>query len=236
MKRLTYLIIALLCINAVIVAQANTTGDSANIETRILQAFESLQISRGINVTLVEADEPKAEIYIQNASPDEVIIEQEGSKLNIRMKSRSYPDSVAVNVFLHYQIINKISVLSGGSVYNKWELETEELMIESGANAKLELEILVAKLTINAASSEIELNGEAKAFDLNATSGTKVEAGGLEVEDATIRANTGSKVQLLVNNSLYARIGTGALVQYAGNPAKVESSVTLGGKLEALNE
>lgn len=208
-----------------------------NIETRELAPFENLRISRGINVTLVEGESPMAEIHIENAPTSEVVIEQNSKELSIRMKGRTYGNEVAVNVYLHFQNLKNINILSGGGLYSQWDIELEKLRIEAGSNTEIELlELTIGELEISAATTEIELAGEANIFRLNATVGADVKAGEFHVKEADIRANTGADIEIWVTEKLKARLGTGSELKYKGNPPVVESSLSLGAKIDAVED
>ncbi len=212
--------------------EASTTGE-AIVETRELAPFENLKVSRGINVTLVEGLSPKAEIHIQNAPVDDVLLEQSNKDLTIRMRSLINKD-VAINVYLYYQNINEITVSSGASVFSENVLETDFLKLETGTDASIQLEIEVNKLEASASASRIELMGSAELMDINATTGGRFLGANLESKDTKIRANTGASAQVWVTEKINARAGSGASVEYTGSPAKVEVHTSLGGKVEAL--
>lgn len=223
---------------ATLIAFTGLAGIRAeNIETRELAPFENLRISRGINVTLVEGESPKAEIHIENAPVSEVVIEQTSKELSIRMKGRNYSDEVAVNVYLYFQDLKNINILSGGGLYSQWDIELDKLRIEAGSNTEIELlELTIGELEISAATTEIELAGEANIFRLNATAGAEINAREFVVKEADIRANTGTEIDIWVTEKLKARLGTGSELEYKGKPKSIESSLSLGAKIDALED
>jgi hypothetical protein len=231
--RKLFFVIAIIWISMPIMAQEESATAEIVIETRELAPFSNLKVSRGINVTLVEGLSPKAEIHIQNASPDEVLLEQSNKDLTVRMRALIYKD-VAVNVYLYYQNINQITVSSGASVYSEDVLETDFLKLESGTDASIQLEVIVDQLEASASASRIELMGSAQSVDVNATTGGRFLGANLESKVTSIKANTGASAQVWVTEKINARAGSGASVEYTGNPAKVEIHTSLGGKVEAM--
>lgn len=203
------------------------------VDLRTLAPFENLRVSRGINVTLIEGEAPMAEIHIRNTLPEDVLIEQSGKDLTIRMKARIYKD-VAVNVYLYYQQLREISVGTGAAVYAEALLEADFLKLETGADAAIQLEdIDVARIEANVSASRIELAGEVAELDLNASTGGRFVGHALLAESVKVRATTGANVQLQVSEKLEARSATGARIEYSGDPREVAVSTSLGGSIDA---
>lgn len=232
MRKLLF-VMAIIWMSLPLMAQETASTGGAIVETRQLAPFENLKVSRGINVTLVEGLSPKAEIHIQNAPVDDVLFEQSNKDLTVRMRARINKD-VAVNVYLYYQNINEITASSGASVYSEDVLETDFLKLETGTDASIQLEVEVKKLEASASASRIELMGSAESMDINATTGGRFLGANLESKETTIRANTGASAQVWVTEKINARAGSGASIEYTGNPAKVEVHTSLGGKVEAM--
>jgi len=214
-------------------AQQEEINSEIEIQTRQLTPFENLRVMRGINVTLVEGKTPKAEIHIQNASADEVVIVQNNKDLDIRMRGLIYKD-VAVNVYLYYQNINEIAVGSGASIFSDDVLETDYLKLESSTDASIELEIDANVLEASVSASRIELIGKAKYISVSANTGGRFLAANLKSEECSIKNNTGSSAQIWVTEKLNARAGSGASIEYTGAPSKVEIHTSLGGKVESF--
>ncbi|GAO28735.1 hypothetical protein [Geofilum rubicundum] len=91
MRKLLF-IAATLLMSWPLMAQEEENNAEVIVESRQLAPFENLKVSRGINVTLVEGDAPKAEIHIKNAPIDDVLLEQSNKDLTIRMRARIYKD------------------------------------------------------------------------------------------------------------------------------------------------
>jgi hypothetical protein len=201
----------------------------AKTEIRALEAFDKIRVSKGVNVTLVEGEKPQAEIYITNAETSEVIIEQKGSELFFKMYSRNYTD-VALNIYVTYQKLREISVGSGGTVESEDLIEADELVLEAGMDGNINLEVEVQKLTAKASTAIVEVIGTADVIDVRTSTRGKFLGASLKAREATVSSNTGSTAQIWVTDKIVANVGSGAKVEYAGNPEKVEAKETMGGK------
>jgi len=202
-------------------------------EVRQLQEFDRIRVSKGINVTLVEGEKPQAEIHIENAETSDVLIEQKGRDLTIKMRTL-IRKGVAVNVYVTYQNLREISTGLGGSVDSDDLIEADQLVLEAGMDGSIDLEIDVKKLVVNASSARVEVRGTADYVDVRTSTGGRFLGANLKTPEALIRANTGSSVQVWVTDKINATAGSGARVEYAGNPEKIEVKQTLGGKVERL--
>jgi hypothetical protein len=205
------------------------------VETRALNNFDKIIVSRGINVTLEEGLSPQAEIRIMNTTPEDVIIEQEGMTVTIKMRTKIYK-GVAVNVFLTLgpNPIREINAGTGGSVYSEIELEGDQLKLEAGADASIQLEVTMKKVVINTSSASIHLTGTSDFLDVTASAAGRFDGLNLETGQAVAKANMGSKIQLWVTQKLEAKSATGGKIGYTGDPDKVAIKTSMGGTVEEI--
>ena len=212
---------------------AQEVAKEVNKETRELQEFDKIRVSKGINVTLVEGNKPSAEIHIENAPTSDVIIEQKGRDLTVKMRTRIYK-GVAVNVYITFQNLREISTGLGGSVESDDLIEADQLVLEAGMDGSIDLEVDVKKLVVNASAARVEVRGTSDYIDVRTTTGGRYLGANLKTKEALVRANTGGSAQIWVTEKIEASAGSGAKVEYAGNPQKVEVKQTLGGKVEKM--
>ncbi len=203
------------------------------IETRNISAFDKIRVSKGINVTLIEGEKPKAEVHIQNADLSDVITESEKNTLTLKMKTKIYKD-VAVQVFVTYQTLRDISVGAGGSVDGKTTLFADQLTMDAGMDGSIDLDIDVNVLEASVSAARITLAGNANTLEIKATTGGKFEGKKLESKKAYVKANTGGVATVWASESIDASAGTGGTVEYGGDPTKVETKETLGGTIKKL--
>ncbi|MCL2074143.1 MAG: DUF2807 domain-containing protein [Marinilabiliaceae bacterium] len=204
-------------------------------EVRPLKSFDKIKISKGINVTLIEGEMPEAEVVIVNAELEDVLIEQKGKEVAIKMKTKLYKD-VAVQVYITYQKIREIHAGLGGSLDADDILETDQLVLTAGLDASIELEIEVKKLVVSASAARVEVSGTADYIDVKTSTGGKFFGSELECREASVKTNTGGSASVWVTKLLDATAGSGAKVEYKGNPTKVKYKETLGGRIVELIE
>ncbi|MFO8000366.1 MAG: head GIN domain-containing protein [Marinilabilia sp.] len=229
MKRALAFLIAL---TLILPSFSQENKDEANVskETRNVKDFEKLKVRKGINVTLIKGEKPEAEINIVNAETSDVIIENDKNELTVKMKTRIYKD-VSVQVYLTYNEIREISTGSGATVDAEGVLSGNNLVLDAGMDSSIELEVDVKNLEANVSAARITLKGYAESVEAKATTGGKLRYENLESEEAFITANTGAVATVNVSRHLEAKAGSGGKVEYSGNPEKVDTRETLGGKV-----
>jgi len=206
--------------------------DEAQVEkeTRSIRDFNKLRVSKGINVTLIKGDELSAEINIVNTPPSDVIIENDQNELTIKMKTRIYQD-VSVQVYLTYRDLREISLGSGSSIDNQEVLEGKILILNAGLDSVIDLKLDVTSVEADASAARITLEGYSKTLEAKATTGAKFQGQNLEVKEAYVTANTGGIATVKASERLDAKAGTGGTIEYLGEPKKLSTKETFGGKV-----
>jgi len=214
-------------------AAQNEGQENIKKETRAIKEFDKLRVTKGINVTLIKGDKPKAEINIINAPTSDVVIENDQNELTVKMRTKVYQD-VTVQVYLTYTDIRSISVGSGGNVDNEGVLTSKMLTLDGGLDGVINLDVEVDALEATLSTARIALDGYAKTVEVKASTGGKFQGEGLETEKAYVSANTGAIVTVNVSELLDAKASTGGTVEYTGNPSKVKVKETFGGSVEKI--
>jgi len=224
MKNIAIALYCLLC-SVFVLGQSNE-----KTEIRKLEPFEKIRVSKGINVTLREGADPEAEITIVNANLDDVIIQQKGGEVTIRMKTKIYRN-VSVNVWVTFQNLTEIAASTGGSINSEDIIEAEFLTIEAGMDAAIELEVEVKRLKVVASTARVEVSGKADRIDVNASSGGKYLGFELECNNAKVRSVTGGLALVNVTENLDAYAATSGTIRHKGGALNVEVVALLGGQV-----
>jgi hypothetical protein len=211
-------------------AQNENEDKNVKKEIRNIKEFDKLKVTKGINVTLIKGDEPKAEIHIVNASLSDVLIENDQNELIVKMKTRIYND-VSVQVYLTYTNIREITLGSGATVDNDGVLTGKVLLLNSGLDSVIDLKVDVGDIEATVSAARITMDGYAKSVEVKASTGGKFQGQKLEVKKAYVTANTGGIVTVNASDLLDAKAGTGGTVEYLGTPQKIKTKETLRGKV-----
>jgi hypothetical protein len=76
------------------------------------------------------------------------------------------------------------------------------------------------------------LDGKAKTFNVTSTTGSDVDAFGLNVLKCVAKASTGSDIRVFVVESFEGKASSGADIRFKGNPKVVNSNNSTAGKIK----
>jgi hypothetical protein len=230
----TGLILILMAALMLPVMAQQPANPNAKTETRVMGPFEKVKAGNGINVTLIEDNVEKVDIHIVNAETSDVITQLEGKTIVLKMKTM-LKTGVAVQAYVHYKKLTEIHAGGASSIDADNTLTAEKLTLSVGADALIELEVDVKTIHANLTAGRIELTGEAISQQVTANTAGRYNAGSLQSKEAFVKANTGAQATVNVSERISGTAGSGGRVYYSGNPAKVEKSESLGGKVEELS-
>lgn len=101
----------------------------------------------------------------------------------------------------------------------------------SSIDAQGEFRILEIKAS---AGSKINIRGKADIADISANTTAEVQAEGLVCQEGILKAYTGAKITIQIEQSLEATSATGAEITVKGNPVIEKVSTSTGGILTRI--
>lgn len=209
---------------------------SQSYQEREVEPFTQLRIFGNIHAILVPGDEPKVMIESTSTDPDNVHTKVEEDELRIRLRKNLFKDEKVI-VKIAFQELNSLTTLADA------EVDVEEPIIRpffylkatSGSHVKMTIE--TEKLDVEAyQGGQGEINGKTDSLNAYVNTGGILSATDLTVQNADIKMNTGGKGEITVQQSLKARINTGANFSYYGKPKNKIVDTSLGGSVSALDE
>ncbi|MBN2166852.1 MAG: DUF2807 domain-containing protein [Marinilabiliaceae bacterium] len=229
----------LLIISTTIIAQQNNqeTQNTEIIikkEKRELGSFTKIKSSKGINVTLIAGNKEYIEVHIKNGEPSDIISELKGKTLYLKMRTKLYND-MAVQVYVTYKQIIELEAGSGSTIDCDGAVICDRISLITGVDASMDIEIYAKSIEANISASRININGECDYQEIKVTTGGVYNASELISKEALIKANTGASANVNVKNKLTAFASTGGVIEYVGNPNKIEKTENVGGKVRPVN-
>ncbi|MCG8582437.1 MAG: DUF2807 domain-containing protein [Bacteroidales bacterium] len=204
-------------------------------QLRNVGSFDKIKASKGINVTLIEGDKEQVDVHIKNGEVTDVITEVKNRKLTVKMKTKIYKD-VHVQVYVTYRRLREIEAGSGATIDADNTIYAESLKLRAGTEANLLLDVDVNNLEVNGSTCKIEIEGKTKYQEVSIGTGGKYLAFNLESNETYAKATLGSVVEVTANERLGGTAGSGGVVYYKGDPAKIEKKENTGGKVKRENE
>lgn len=197
--------------------------------------FDEIRVSGKVRLILEPGEEEAVEIL---SDADKVSYEVREGVLVVKRKERwkysSYKRSVKVVVT--YKTLRKISAEAGAEVRSGSVLNTTDaLRLYFGTGARAELAINVSDLEVSTGEGAVlELEGAAEELTLRASTGGVVEAFDLKTDRAYVRANLGGSAEIAVDKTLEAKAHTGGIIEYQGDPQRMNISDDLGGEVKSI--
>ena len=77
----------------------------------------------------------------------------------------------------------------------------------------------------------MNIDGKANRFNVSSSSGSSIDAFGLEISNCIAKASSGSNIKVNVNKSFEGHASTGGNIVYKGDPEMIDSSDSSGGSI-----
>jgi hypothetical protein len=199
---------------------------------RNLNSFSKLVVGDRIIVRLNKADKESAIIKVQGIDASAVKTDVADNTLTISIYGESFTKKKAM-VTLNYVRIEEITVNGGAEVSTGSLFKAEKLTVDLKSGGMLYLDCDIVNLTGKIVEGAI-LTAEGYATEQNitvATSGT-LSAYDLESDKVKIKASTGGKAKINVEEELDAEAASRGYISYKGTPSKITRNATSGGTME----
>jgi len=192
--------------------------------------FNEIRVWGNLKVILMESEDER--VNVEHGLND-VDISVENGVLRVKrdkpLHIDSY-DSPAIEVVIEYQKIYGLRAAAGAHVKNAQKIVGDQLWLEfvSGAQGKLVVE--VNDLDIKTASgAELKLSGKTYSQRTKVATGGILRANNLLCQRTYIKSTTGGQAKIVATETIEAKATTGGMIDYEGDPERIEISDSLGG-------
>ena len=199
--------------------------------SRKIDPFTKLVVTDRVIVRLVKSDKESASISVQGIDASAVKTDVVGGTLSISVYGEPFTKK-KVLVTLNYVTLTSIAVNGSAEVSTTSLMKTGSLSVDLKSGGLLYLDADIENLSSKVIEGAVlTAEGYATNHDIVvATSGT-VSAFDLESETVKVKASSGGKAKLNVEETLNAEVSSKGYVSYKGNPKKIERIVNSGGTL-----
>lgn len=207
--------------------------DDVNKEKREVPEFVRIEVAKGANVTLIQADRYELEVVTQGCPTADVDTRVENDVLMVKMKKKT--KGSAVQVFVYFKDIESVLVKTGASIRTEDGCSFDhkgKFSMEIDAKCEAEMELYVDELEVEASSCQITLSGRAnkQVVSIKGTfKDSKYDAESLRSEDVDIYAS-GCGAIVNASKTLVAE-AVGSDIRYVGDP-EVQKEVSSRGTVE----
>ncbi|BDD08588.1 hypothetical protein FUAX_10200 [Fulvitalea axinellae] len=208
------------------------TASAQHDVDRPVSSFSKIRVFNKVKVHLVKGSKISVRIKTNdNITTQDVVTEVKNNELKIKLRTKVYRD-IKVDAYVTYTDLQELSASAGGKIVSNGTMEVDNLTVEAGAGARIEIPVTADFITASASSGgEISLKGSANNLKATAGSGGVIDTYHLKAKEAYVKANTGGHVDVQPLEVLEARAYTGGIVNYKGNPKKLDTKKSVGGTI-----
>jgi hypothetical protein len=201
--------------------------------TRKLDHFNKLIVSDRVIVRLVKSDHESALVEVQGIETSAVKTDIKDNTLSITIYGQPFTKK-KVLITLHYNELISIVANGGSEVSTTTLFKADTLYVDLKSGGMIYLDADIGFLSSKVMEGALlNAEGYATVQDITvATSGT-VSAFDLESDIIKVRATTGGKAKINVEETLDAEAVSKGYISYKGNPSKINRIVNSGGTITA---
>lgn len=196
--------------------------------TNNLGDFSTVKIYNGLEVELIKADVNKIEIIGEIYK--RVKVTNSNAVLKVALK---FPETTAnkkVLVKLYFKNILVVDANEGATVTGKnFNQQHLEVNVQEGAFTNLVTQTQHLKVRVSS-GGVLKLTGNTKNQTVNVNLGGVYRGYAMKVSDlCMVKSSSGAKAEVLVEETLDAKVSFGGTVFYKGNPKIIKNKKVIGG-------
>lgn len=205
----------------------NVTTEKRNIESN----FTKVDVSRGLNVTLEQADTYFVEVEADQNLQEHITSKVENGTLFIT-SDEDIDEATSKNIRVKLPLLTALETTSGSSVSTSNTISGTDIDIKtsSGSEADLTLEFDNIKCE-SSSGSTLTVKGKALKLKTDSSSGSTIDAQGLLVNDVVSESTSGSSTDVHPAVSLNAKASSGSSINYSSSPKTVTKDESSGGSV-----
>ncbi|HSI77411.1 MAG TPA: head GIN domain-containing protein [Lunatimonas sp.] len=219
------------CCYILMVASTSASYAQTVEESRALAAFNSIQVSSGIDATLIKGDTHGIEITASGVELSKVESKVTNRVLELKIPGIS-PKASTVKAIITYVSIEEISASTSAKVFIKDPITEKAVKLFAATSSYIEAEVNAQDLLLDAqTNAKIFVTGKATNLDFSAYTNAEIDGEKLVTDNATVRINTNAKGSFHVNESIKGTAATRGRVVYTGDPNIVDIKTNTGGSI-----
>lgn len=200
-------------------------------EVRQVGEFDQIQVSRGMNVYVMQGSPAKVVVIADNNLHEVIETKVEGGVLKVYV-NENVRWAKEKKVMVTVEKLSGVQASSGSNAWSQNQIMSENLELKASSGANLTMDVNAKYLKADCSSgANIKLSGLAKESDLETSSGANLKGEELKAENCKMRASSGGNVSSTVNGRLEAHASSGGNVVYYGEPTETDVNTSSGGNI-----
>lgn len=208
-------------------------GDVKTETRKITEKFTKIEVSRGIEVIVEQAETTSVEVEADSNLLQHITTKVVNGTLEVSV-DENIDSAEKETVRVKMPIIEGLSSTSGSNIHTNNVLQGTSIKLKSSSGSELEATIEYEDIDAESTSgSTTTISGKALKFSSRSSSGSEINAIRLEANDVAAQATSGSSSEVNALVSLNAKASSGSSIDFKGNPKKVEKEETSGGSVSS---
>ena len=201
--------------------------------SRQLDAFTNLEVTDKITVNFIPSAENK--ILIEGELANQMEIVQQHNLLRLKMGGSYLLQGDKVQVTLYASNIKDIAAKKGSKINVSAPLKGDRIQLSAVEGAFVESAVEAGKLIASAHTGGVlDVKGTCKTQEITSNLGGEYKGKKVASEEAIVRINGGSKVELTATKTVDVQTRAGGVVNIYGKPADKKERKFAGGKINYL--
>ncbi len=204
--------------------------------TRNLDEFYSLEVIGNIRMEIYPSDQSRADIILENTTPDKIITDISNFALSIRLRTDT-PKDARVTVKLYFKDLHKISVSANAYIVSDTPLTGKDVEFIAKSGGRIDLELALESLDASVTQGgAISFTGSVRKQIVNVSTGGTYSAYELQASDTYVKAASGGTAKVTAEKIIDATANFKGFIGYKGNPASTYIKTNLGGEIASFSE
>lgn len=228
MKKLSFY--SFLIILMILTASAKGQQEKPD-DIRKIYPFDRITVLGNINCELIKGDAGRIEIFTTNISPEKIITQLSGGKLQVRQQIGLF-DGALIRVKVYYDTLYDIQASAGASISSEEVFDLKRLKLGANMGSIMKIHSRTQNLDVSSEQgSDVVLIGNTRRLEIDINTGGKVRAFDLQSELCNVEITAGGTAEVFASRELDTEVSLGGTVKYKGNPGDVYRNTNLGGNI-----
>ncbi|TSD66173.1 DUF2807 domain-containing protein [Inquilinus sp. KBS0705] len=192
-------------------------------ENRKLSDFNSVDISGGFKVTVVQDSSQTIAVHADDNLMKYIETSVTGGKLRIKTR-RNICSSGEITLVIGVRNLNEVDASGAVDLTSQGRINTGDFHFDLSGSTKITMELNAANVTTSGSgSTELHLKGQAASHNIDLSGSGDIQALDFVVGKYNIETSGASHCKINVLNTLSVHTSGASDIQYRGNPSNVSN-------------
>lgn len=199
-----------------------------------LNNFTQAEISNGLKVNFIKAEENKAVVTGANRAKVKLKVDDGILKINMSINHIWNEDNTLVNVY--YKQLNRVEARQGSKVDIKGMIKQPVVSFRVQEGSEIRGDVKVEDFSASAVTGgQLNISGTADQQQIDVSSAGQFKGENLLGKDVEVTIKGGGNANIFAREFVKARVRAGGNIFIYGDPKQIDEATTLGGTIKKIN-